>query len=467
MSHQTLITGAADARPIHLVDGAVAPALLDRLGPAAAAQAAAHGFEGKAGQLLLVTDAGGRLAHVVAGADVGSEVDPATLRSLAARLPAGDYTLADGAPSEAAAVAWALGGYGFHRYRGCQPAAKARLVAPGIDLDRALRIADACALARDLVNTPANDMGPQALEDAARTVAEAHNARVEAIRGDALLERGYPAVHAVGRAAAPDRAPRLVEMAWRGEGAGDDAPHVVLVGKGVTFDTGGLDMKPSAGMRNMKKDMGGAAHALALASMVMGEGLPVRLTLLLPIAENAVAGDAMRPGDVLSTRRGLSVEVGNTDAEGRLILADALTRAGELEPDLTLDLATLTGAARVALGPELPPFYTDDEALAGEVEAAARAAHDPLWRMPLWAAYDAALDSDVADLKNDADAWAQAGSITAALFLKRFAPVRGAWAHFDIFAWNPRKRPGWPVGAEAQSIRTLFNLLRARYGGAA
>ncbi len=281
--------------------------------------------------------------------------------------------------------------------------------------------------------------------------------------GDHLLQRNYPAIHAVGRAATAARGPRLIEMGWTGPGAGRDAPHVVLVGKGVVFDTGGLDIKPSSGMRNMKKDMGGAAHALALARMVMGQGLPVRLTVLLPVAENAISGDAMRPGDVLASRKGLSIEVGNTDAEGRLILADALTRAGELAPDLTIDLATLTGAARVALGPELPPFYTDDDALAAEIEAAARAVADPLWRMPLWAPYDSALDSDVADLKNDSDAWAQAGSITAALFLKRFAPTTGAWVHLDVFAWNPRKRPGWPVGGEAQAIRALFHMLRQRY----
>ena len=467
MHVDTLIRDVSNPCPLHLVDGAGASALLGRLGEAAQAQAAAHGFEGRAGQLLVVSDGAGHISQAFAGIGTGDpeEVGPAVLRALAARLPAGDYAWPDAIAGEAPAMAWALGGYGFHRYKAEPRPSKARLVAPaGVDLDRVLRVAKACALACDLVNTPANDMGPQALEDAAREVANAHGAAIDVICGEALLERGYPALHAVGRAAAPARAPRLIEMGWRGAGAADAAAHIVLVGKGVTFDTGGLDIKPSAGMRNMKKDMGGAAHALALAAMVMGEGLPVRLSLLLPVAENAIAGDAMRPGDVLATRKGLSVEVGNTDAEGRLILADALTRAGELEPDLTIDLATLTGAARVALGPDLPPFYTDDDALAAEIEAAARAAHDPLWRMPLWSAYDAALDSDVADLKNDADAWAQAGSITAALFLKRFAPTRGAWAHLDIFAWNPRKRPGWPVGAEAQAIRALFHMLRARYG---
>jgi leucyl aminopeptidase len=235
-----------------------------------------------------------------------------------------------------------------------------------------------------------------------------------------------------------------------------------VVGKGVVFDTGGLDIKPSAGMRWMKKDMGGAAHVLALGLMVMALELQVRLRILIPVVENAISGDAMRPGDILATRRGLTVEVGNTDAEGRLILADALTRASEMEPALTIDLATLTGAARVALGPDVPPFYTDDDALAVDLREASEATGDAMWRMPLWAGYDGALDSDIADLKNDPDAWAQAGSVTAALFLKRFAP-QGPWVHFDIFAWNPRSRPGWPQGGEAQAIRAILAVLEKRY----
>ena len=254
----------------------------------------------------------------------------------------------------------------------------------------------------------------------------------------------------------------MIEITW----GKADHPLVALVGKGVVFDTGGLDIKPSAGMRQMKKDMGGAAHALALGRMIMAAGLPVRLCILVPTVENAISGDAMRPGDVLASRKGLSIEVGNTDAEGRLILADALTRAAELEPALTIDLATLTGAARVALGPQLPPFYTDDEALAGQIEAAARAESDPLWRMPLWKPYAEALDSDVAEIKNDPDGWAQAGSVTAALFLQRFAPQApacGPWVHLDIFAWNPRNRPGHPAGAEAQSIRGLYRMIRERF----
>jgi leucyl aminopeptidase len=287
------------------------------------------------------------------------------------------------------------------------------------------------------------------------------------VTGEDLIAGGYPAVHAVGRAATPERAPRMLELTWSAPDAGAQAPRVVLIGKGVVFDTGGLDIKPSSGMRWMKKDMGGAAHALALADMIMEAQTPIRLVVLIPAVENAISADAMRPGDVIASRKGLSIEIGNTDAEGRLILADALTRAGELAPDLTIDLATLTGAARVALGPDVVPFYTADETLAAEIAAASAAVDDPLWRMPLWAGYAEALNSDIADLKNDPDAWAQAGSVTAALFLKRFAPERGAWAHLDIFAWNPRSRPGWPTGAEAQGLRALFAVIEARYGAGA
>jgi leucyl aminopeptidase len=251
----------------------------------------------------------------------------------------------------------------------------------------------------------------------------------------------------------------MIEIAW-GEA---DRPLVALVGKGVVFDSGGLDIKPSAGMRLMKKDMGGAAHALALGRMIMAARLPIRLCVLIPAVENAIAGDAMRPGDILASRRGLSIEVGNTDAEGRLILADALARARELAPELTIDLATLTGAARVALGPQVVPFYTADDDLAGDLAKAACSEGDPLWRMPLWEGYGPSLDSDVADIKNDPEPWAQAGSVTAALFLQRFAPS-GAWAHFDIFAWNPRARPGWPQGAEVQAILAIFAVLKGRYG---
>jgi leucyl aminopeptidase len=389
-------------------------------------------------------------------------------RGLSARLPAGEYRIVSAEASPAAppdqlddlAVAWALGTYRFDRYKQERGAPVARLLAPaGVDPCRVQAVAGACALARDMVNTPANDMGPLQIEMIARELAEAYDASLQVVTGDDLLGAGYPAVHAVGRAAVAARAPRMIELTW-GEA---DRPAVAVVGKGVVFDSGGLDIKPSASMRSMKKDMGGAAHALALARMIMALNLPIRLTVLVPAVENAISGDAMRPGDVLASRKGLTIEVGNTDAEGRLILADALARAAELAPDLTIDLATLTGAARVALGPQVVPFYTPDETLAAALADAGRTAEDPLWRMPLWEGYAGAIDSDVADLKNDPDAWAQAGSVTAALFLRRFAPTDGAWAHFDIFAWNPRARPGWPAGAEAQAIRAILAMLEARY----
>ena len=416
-------------------------------------------FKAKAGQVLVVPDAAGAIDQVLLG--LGAAGDAQGFRVLAARLPAGDYRIAS-APAEIApdqiALAFALGSYRFDRYKKKGETHPRLVAAEGVDVAQVRSIAHACALARDMVNTPPNDMGPLQIETIAREIAEQFGATITVTTGEGLLEANYPAVHAVGRAAVPERGPRMIEIQWGEAGK----PLVALVGKGVVFDTGGLDIKPSAGMRNMKKDMGGAAHALALGRMVMAAGLPVRLAILLPVVENAISGDAMRPGDVLDSRKGLTIEVGNTDAEGRLILADALTRAGELEPALTIDLATLTGAARMALGPQLPPYYTDDEELAGEIEAAAAAVADPLWRMPLWKGYVDSLDSDVADLKNDSDAWAQAGSVTAALFLQKFAPA-GPWVHLDIFAWNPRGRPGWPSGGEAQSIRALYAMLAGRF----
>ncbi len=450
--------------PIQLVATSDLAAALEASGPAAKALAAREGFKAAAGSVLILSDHEGAIVRVLAGTGQGDSA--AALRALPARLPGGDYALAEGAAdAPAIALAWGLGSYVFDRYKAEHGKPRPRLVAPaGADPALLRRIVHATSLARDMINTPANDMGPRQIESIAREVAEAYGAKITVTTGDALLEADYPAIHAVGRAAVPERAPRLIELDWTGPGAGADAPRIALVGKGVVFDTGGLDIKPSAGMRLMKKDMGGSAHALALGRMVMDAGLPVRLSVLLPVVENAISGDAMRPGDVLATRAGLTVEVGNTDAEGRLILADALTRAAELEPVLTIDLATLTGAARVALGPDLPPFYTDDEALAVDLAEAAKITADPLWRLPLWAGYDSSLDSDTADLKNDPDGWAQAGSVTAALFLKRFAPTSGAWLHLDIFGWNPRKRPGYPVGGEAQAIRALFHLLSTRYG---
>ena len=350
-----------------------------------------------------------------------------------------------------------LGGYVFTRY-GKKPAKDIRFASPaGADAAYVRRVAEGVFLARDLVNTPTNDMGPDDLEQAVRALAKKHKARISVVTGDDLLAKNFPMIHAVGRAS--DKAPRLIDMIW-----GDrNAPKVTLVGKGVCFDTGGLDIKPSASMLLMKKDMGGAANVLGLASMIMAGGLKVRLRVLIPAVENAISGNAFRPGDVLRSRKGLSVEIGNTDAEGRLVLADALALADEEEPQLLIDMATLTGAARVALGPDLPPFYTNDDSLAADLAAAALAQEDPLWRMPLWQPYDAKLASKIADMNNvTTDGFA--GSITAALFLKRFVEKTAGWAHFDIFAWNPADRPHGPAGGEAQGIRALEQVISRRYG---
>jgi leucyl aminopeptidase len=447
--------------PINVLSPASWAAFVTVQSPRVAAVAAGAKFAAKDGQVVCVPDSEGNLERVLFGLGDGPSRSIMNFRGLAAGTPSGDYKIASGAEDldlDQVALAWALGVYRFDRYKRDRSEVPPRLAMPGVDRRRLTTLTHACAMARDMINTPANDMGPRQVEAIARELAQAQGATIAVAVGEALIEAGYPAVHAVGRAASAERAPRMIEMVW-GE---NQHPLIALIGKGVVFDSGGLDIKPSAGMRWMKKDMGGAAHALALARMIMESALPVRLCVLLPVVENAIAGDAMRPGDVLASRKGLSIEVGNTDAEGRLILADALARAAELDPTLTIDLATLTGAARVALGPEVIPFYTDDDGLAAELEAAARSVDDPIWRMPLWDGYAAALDSDVADVKNDADAWAQAGSVTAALFLKRFAPT-GPWVHFDIFAWNPRARPGWPQGAEVQAIRAIFAMLEARY----
>ncbi|KQW70989.1 aminopeptidase [Phenylobacterium sp. Root77] len=456
---EVVVDHAEGAVPVHALCDKELAGFLDGRQAFVKAFAELSDFKAKAGQVLVVPDTAGAIDRVLLG--LGEAGDAQSFRALAAKLPAGDYRIAS-APAEIApdqiALAFALGSYRFDRYKK-KGEKHPRLVAgEGVDVAQVRSIAHACALARDMVNTPPNDMGPLQIETIAREIAEQHGASITVITGEGLLEANYPAVHAVGRAAVPERAPRMIEITWGEAGK----PLIALVGKGVVFDTGGLDIKPAAGMRNMKKDMGGAAHALALGRMIMAASLPVRLAILVPVVENAISGDAMRPGDVLDSRKGLTIEVGNTDAEGRLILADALTRAGELEPALTIDLATLTGAARMALGPQLPPFYTDDDELAAQIEAAAQAVADPLWRMPLWKGYVDSIDSDVADIKNDSDAWAQAGSITAALFLQKFAPS-GPWVHLDIFAWNPRGRPGWPSGGEAQSIRALYAMIAARF----
>lgn len=423
---------------------------------AGAAWVETSGFKGEIGKVLMLPDGSGGLAGALLGLGDGS--DPFATGALATVLPVQTYRfaghVADGAK---AALGFALGTYSFARYTG-KSREWPRLVLPeGVGGEEVSRQARAVFLARDLINTPTNDMGPADLADAALEVARAANAEASVIVGDDLLARNYPMVHAVGRASAV--APRLVDFTW----GRADAPRVTLVGKGVCFDSGGLDLKPSSAMLLMKKDMGGAANVLALARLIMEAKLDIRLRVLIPAVENSVSGNSFRPGDVLKSRKGLSVEIGNTDAEGRLILADALAEADSEAPDLIIDMATLTGAARTALGPDLPPFYTDDDALAADLaEAAAREA-DPLWRLPLWRPYDGWLDSKIADVNHVSDG-PFAGSITAALFLRRFVEKSKAWVHLDIYGWCPKAKPGRPVGGEAQGIRALFDLLRRRYG---
>ncbi len=458
--HPAFVTpGTAPAVPIWFVTGTTWPALRVALEPGARAFVDAAGFEAKAGRHLLLPGKAEGLGGVLFGLEADDDRKDAFLPGrLADLLPAGTYRFAN-APHDArlAALAFALGSYRFARYR-TAAAKEVRLELPdGVDGADLSRMAEGVVLARDLVNTPANDLGPAELEEAARTLAARHGASVRTVIGEDLVKQNFPLIHAVGRAA--DRAPRLIDLTW-----GDAAhPRITLIGKGVTFDTGGLDIKPESAMRIMKKDMGGAACVLALAHMVMDAGLKVRLRVLIPAVENAISGAAFRPLDVYRSRKGLTVEIGNTDAEGRLVLADALALADEETPALIVDMATLTGAARVALGPDLPPFYTDDEALAGEVERCAAAENDPLWRMPLWKAYQSMLDSKVADL-NNVSSGGFAGSITAALFLRRFVETAKSWLHIDVYAWAPAAKPARPEGGECQAARALYALLQARYG---
>lgn len=415
-----------------------------------AALARANSFAGEAGAVLVNAD--GALLGV------GDAGDPFIAAAAAEKLAEGDYRL-EGALDRAALLGWALGGYRFDRYKKGKPAA-ARLIAPaGADSADARRIAGAVAFVRDLVNTPAGDMLPDTLEKEARALAGEFGAHIAVIAGDDLLADGFNMIHAVGRASSV--APRLIDIVW----GRADAPKLTLVGKGVCFDSGGLDIKGAEGMSLMKKDMGGAANALGLARLIMGAKLDFRLRVLIPAVENAIAGNAFRPGDILTSRKGLTVEIGNTDAEGRLVLADAMTLGAEDKPHCLITLATLTGAARVALGPDLPPFYCDDEAFVAAVTRAAAAVHDPLWRMPLWKPYAAMLSSPIADL-NNSPGGSFAGSVTAALFLKRFAPEDAVFAHIDLYAWRPKGAPGRPAGGEAQAIRALFEALKShRFAG--
>ena len=417
----------------------------------------AAGYEPKPGRHLIVPAADGKLAGVLFGLENADEPMKDLFRpgALATLLPPGTYRFAN-APHDArlAALAFALGAYQFTRYRKADER-KVRLVVPdGVDGDDLTRIVEGAALARDLINTPSNDMGPAELEDSARALAKQHGASISITGGDAL-EKNFPLVAAVG--AGSPRAPRLIDITW---GSVTD-PKITLVGKGVCFDTGGLDIKNDTGMLNMKKDMAGGATALGLAHMIMARKLKVRLRVIIPAVENSISGTSFRPRDIYTSRKGISVEIGNTDAEGRLILADALALADEDKPALIADFATLTGAARVALGPELPPFFTDDDALAGELAGHAAAENDPLWRMPLWRPYETMLDSKVADT-NNVSTGGHGGAITAALFLRKFVAAK-SWLHFDIFAWTPAARPGRPEGAELQSARALYALLCARY----
>jgi leucyl aminopeptidase len=453
--HPAFAAPGGSAQPIWFATAESFSKTVAGLDAPARAFVAQAGFEPKAGRHLILP--GEKHAGVLLVLGDGNEKDLFAPGRLPELLPAGTYRFAN-APHDPrlGALAFALGAYRFGRYR--KPDDKqVKLVMPdGVDGDELSRMVEAVTLARDLINTPANDMGPAELEEAARALAKKHGASVRAVIGDDLLKNNFPLIHAVGRAAA--KAPRLIDLRW-----GDAKnPKVTLVGKGVCFDTGGLDIKPSSGMLIMKKDMGGAANVLALAHMVMDRKLKVSLRVLIPAVENSISGDAFRPLDVYPSRKGLSVEIGNTDAEGRLVLADALALAGEENPDLLIDMGTLTGAARVALGPDLPPFYTDDETLAADVARFAAAENDPVWRLPLWRRYDTMLESKVADLNNVSTS-PFAGSIICALFMRRFVTAK-AWLHFDIYAWTSSARPGRPEGGECQVARGLYALLSKRYG---
>ena len=420
------------------------------------------GFKAKPGEHVLVPDANGGLRGIAVG--VPDRIDVWSFAGLTKKLPAGTYHL-DAAfdPKRATdvTIGWALGDYAFDRYRTRGPngnsSAPAVLALPaGADFAVVRRAVRATQLVRDLVNEPAERMGPAELAQAAATLAREHNAGFEAIVGGDLLARNFPAIHAVGRASVRD--PRLIDIVW-GDAA---APKVTLVGKGVCFDSGGLDLKTASGMRLMKKDMGGAATVLGLAHMIMDAGLKVRLRVLIPAVENAVAGNAMRPGDIIATRKGLAIEIGNTDAEGRVILADALALADDDEPDLLIDCATLTGAARTALGPDIPAFFTPDDDLAVTLARAAEQESDPLWRLPLWAPYREYIDTQVADVNNSSEN-GFAGAITAALFLQEFVVATKRWIHVDLYAWNAKSKPGRPAGGEAMGMRALYTLITNRF----
>jgi leucyl aminopeptidase len=457
----SFVTGAdtSHAIPIWFVTADNWSEVRAQLGASARDFAEAAGFEPKSGRHLLLPGADG-FASVLFGIEVldAPAADPFLPGRLPDLLPKGTYRFAN-TPHDPrlAALAFALGSYRYDRYRRIEDREVRLALSNSVDGEELSRVADAVVLARDLINAPTNDLGPAELERAARELAARHKADISALVGDELLAGNFPLIHAVGRAAA--QAPRLIDLTW-----GDPAhPKVTLVGKGVCFDSGGLDIKPSSSMLNMKKDMGGAATVLALAHMVMDRKLKVRLRVLIPAVENSVAGVSFRPRDIYRSRKGITVEIGNTDAEGRLILADALALGDAEAPDLLVDMGTLTGAARVALGPDLPAFYTNDDSWADDVARHAAAENDPVWRMPLWAPYRSMLDSKVADINNVSNN-SYAGSITCALFLQRFVEAAKVWLHFDIFAWNASSKPARPEGGECQVARALYALLREQYG---
>ncbi|GEP10917.1 leucyl aminopeptidase family protein [Methylobacterium gnaphalii] len=453
-----LLPAGTAAIPIRAIDQANWDNVTAALTPVQRAYAGTTGFTPKAGRVCLLPSEDGRLERVLFGlGDTKAAAhDSFVAGRLVALLPEGRYRFEEsGLDLADAALAWLMSSYRFDRYKKAAAALPVLVAPESIDAEAVLRIARAVAAGRDLVNTPSNGLGPAEIEAAARALAERFGAAINVTSGEEL-EQEFPMVHAVGKAST--RPPRLIDLTW----GPADAPRVTLVGKGVVFDTGGLDIKPSSGMLLMKKDMGGAAAALSAAEMVMGSGLKLRLRLIIPAVENAIAGNAFRPGDILTARSGLTVEIGNTDAEGRLILADALSLAEAEKPDLIIDFATLTGAARTALGPDLPAFFTEDDALASAVETAGREAIDPVWRLPLHAPYASLLDSKVADL-NNVSGGPFAGAITAALFLRRFAPNTKRHVHFDLYGWNPSTKPGRPEGGEVQTARLVHQLLKTLY----
>ena len=455
--------------PIHLIDDS--DGTTAQLSPVHTAWLAAQGFRTTLRKVVCLPGPDGSLAGIAIGARVpsvaGRPPDPMARAELIAgllplQLPAGRYHFATPfADPQLAAVAWGLGAYRFRRYKSGDSDALPKLDFPdGVDHARVAAIVEGAAFGRDMINTPASDMGPAEIEDATRLLASMHGATVSSVIGDDLLAKNFPLIHAVGRAS--PRAPRLIDLTWQPAGRASVLPRVTLVGKGIAFDTGGLDLKPSSGMLIMKKDMGGAAAVLAAAHMIMSANLPVRLRVLIAAAENSVSGNSFRPLDVIMSRAGLTVEIGNTDAEGRLVLADALALADEESPDVLMTFATLTGAARVALGPDLPPYFTDDEALAGDIAAAGLAVADPVWRLPFWTAYEAGLESAVADINNVSDG-PFAGAVTAALFLRKFVKNAPRFAHFDIYGWRPAPKALGPKGGEVNAARAVFACLAKRY----